>query len=471
MALLVDHHPSVIKNVFPTEAINRLCSNYTFISRDNLRKIMGFKRTKEFEEGLIRNIFPHGYFYEEFNAPVLSLWFYKNLEEMQSQRNKNALRAHGFSHGILEALYHPEYTHLFRRIIEIIDDIILTNTPKESTRTIINNQLIITSLLPTEELKATYLTDYFLADQQRKKKLMELKERNLTEMKDLELKFEWAYVIAAKSFCFLNKELGLSKLDIEKIIRICNAQVNIFEIRESENWNPEEDKYLSNLPFFLTVLDKAEKITSEDRKNMMKKIKEIILQPVDISYLKIISSVHIPKLEIAKRGSIDIWKTWKLEHALGAIHEGNLAQAALFDLSDFIVSSLIITQGGTTKLAYEILIPEPLKYEELIYKIVLKTKFLLLNINPTFNYELLPAQGHVVKSYENFIFPKIVPKDISKVKEKLDEEGDYCKEIEKELIKYAKISKLQKRMELALNLLSSPKSFHMYKRSYNSQIF
>jgi len=456
---LVDHHPSVVKNVFPKEALINLQSYYDVLDGRDIKKILGEKRTQQFKVSLKENIFPQGYILEEFHKPVISLYYYKNFEETQSKMNRNALRSHGASHGTIDALLHPEYRHLWNRIIEMVDDIVFPENPKENAKSIRNNQLIITSLLPVEELKATYLKDLPLADQKRKTQLLKFKDMDLYELEKEEQKLYWPYVTASKSFNLLNKNLKFNPQKIKNLIKTCNFKTSIYEIRDTEVW-ANEDVLISNLPHFINILDNAEKIAEESPKDRGEVIEEIMRKPRKIKCINLTPSLRIPKSEDTQKTfmkSIDIWKTWKLTNVLGALQEGEIAEAALYDISEYIVSSTIVTSGTTNQWTHEILIPKPRNHKEQIFKIVMKIKYLLLKINPAFNYKTELDKGDTIRAYdEEITFPRIVPIKTNTIQKTLETEEDNCKEIEKELENYAKTSKLKERMETALNQLSSP---------------
>jgi hypothetical protein len=472
--LLVDHHPSIIKAIFPKETITKLPFHFRSLNKENIRKFLGRPALfGEFEKNLIYNVFPSStyeslpfyvrkklwkFIRDEFHNPVLSLWFYKDLEEVQSAKNKEALRVHGASHGIMDALNNPSYNHLLRRIIEIVDDIIFVDSPRESAIGVKNNQLLITSLLPTEELKATFLKDFALADKSRKRQLLRLKNIKLEEGEESRLKFNWPYVISGRSWNVLNN-LGFKESEIERIINLCNDVVNVFEIRESENWTKMEDVYLSNLPHFLTILSKAEEIGKEDFKDRFEKIREILHKPMKVNCINIAEFLRIPewKDEDLYLKKVASWKVWKIERVMGALQEGKIAEAALFDLADYIIFSIIATYGKIDELLYEVLVPKAPKHESQIYKVVMKIKFLLLKVCPAFSYNLVLKKAYTLKSYgEQITFPLLQGERLNVIKSRLQDSEEYARKIEQELKEYAKISKLNKRMESALKYLSTP---------------
>lgn len=460
---LVDHHPSVVKNLFPKEALIKIQSHYDILDGREIEKILGEKETQQFKASLRNNIFPQGYFMDEFHKPVVSLYYYKNVEEAQSETNRNALRSHGASHGTIDAQLHPEYRHLWNRIIEMVNDLVFPDNPKESAKSIRNNQLIITSLLPIEELKATYLKDLPLADRERKKQLLKFKDINFHELEEGEQIFYWPYVTACKSYNLLHKRLKFSKQEIENLIKTCNFKTSIYEIRQTEDWTKDEDVHLSNLPYFINILDNAEKIAQENTKNRGEVIEEIMRKPKKISCINITPSLRVPESENTNEKmfekSLDIWKISKLIRILGALQEGETAEAALYDISEHITSSTIVTYGTTNNWTHEVLIPKPRNHKEQIFKMVLKIKFLLLIVNPTFNYKTKPHKGDKIRAYdEEIIFPKIEPKKIDTIEKTLETKEDTCKEIQKELENYAKTSKLKQRMETALNQTTTPQN-------------
>jgi hypothetical protein len=447
---VVDHHPSVVKNVFPEEALIKIRTHYDILNRREIKNILGEKRNEQFEASLWKNIFPQGYFYKEFHKPVVSLYYYKNVE---NEKNRNALRSHGASHGVIDALLHPEYRHFWARITGLVTDILFPENPKENAKSIGNNQLIITSLLPVEELKATYLKDLPLADQERKEQLLKFKDLDLHKPKDQ--KFYWPYVAACKLYNLLREHLKFNPQEIENLIKTFNFKICLYEIIQPEFWHPKEDVYLSNLPYFIGILSNAEKIAGNS-KNRGELIEEIMRKPPKIKSINLKSFLRIPKPEnvtekIFKR-SRDMWKTLKFGCILAALQEEKIAEAAFYDISEYVISSTIVTSGDARQWTHEVLIPKPINYKEQIFKIVLKIRYLLLKINPAFNYEIDPRRGDIIRAYdEEIIFPRIDPAETNEIKETLENEGDYCKEIEKELEKYAKTSKLEQRMKNALN--------------------
>ncbi|MEM3650432.1 MAG: hypothetical protein QW831_06895, partial [Candidatus Jordarchaeaceae archaeon] len=77
---LVDHHPSVVKNVFPREVLENIQFHYNVLNVREVEKILGEEGAKQFMVSLRDNVFPQGAFLDEFHKPVASLYYYKRLE-------------------------------------------------------------------------------------------------------------------------------------------------------------------------------------------------------------------------------------------------------------------------------------------------------------------------------------------------------------------------------------------------------
>ncbi|MEM3650433.1 MAG: hypothetical protein QW831_06900, partial [Candidatus Jordarchaeaceae archaeon] len=372
-----------------------------------------------------------------------------------SETNRNALRVHGASHGTMDAFLHPESRHLWERIIEIVDDVIFLDDVEECAKSIRNNQVLLTSFLPVEEIKATYLRDFSLADQERRSQLLKFENIQIHELQEVEQKFHWPYVAACKSYNLLKKNL-FNAQEIEELIKICNSAALICVIRQTEDWIKDEDVYLSNLPHFINILGNAEKIADESPEDKWKAIENIMSKPKKVKCINLISSLRIPKLEEATAETfnrkVDLWRTWRLTSLLGALQEGEIAEAALYDISEHVVASAIVASGTANQWAYEVLIPKPKNNKEQIFKIILRLRSLLLKVNPALDYKPDLDRGDKIKIFdEEIIFPKIVPPKINKIKKTLETEEDNRKNIQKELEEYAKASKLEQRMETALN--------------------
>ncbi|MBS7251502.1 MAG: hypothetical protein KIH08_13080 [Candidatus Freyarchaeota archaeon] len=451
---LVDHHPSVVKNVFPKEVLESIQPYYDVLNAEEVKKILGEEENEQFRVSLRGNVFPQGCLSDEFHMPVASLYHYKKLEGTLSEKNRSALRVHGASHGTMDASLHPENRHLWARIIEIVDDLIFLEDVGECAKSIRNNQVLLTSLLPVEEIKATYLKDLSLADQERRSQLLKFEYIQISELQEVEQKLHWSYVAACKSYNLLQKNLFNTR-EIEDLIKICNSKSLICAIRQTENWIKGEDIYLSNLPHFINILGNAEKIAGENPKDKWKAIEDIMRKPPKVKCINLASSIRIPKLEEATvekfKKSVDLWRTWKLISLLGALQEGEIAEAALYDLSDYIVASAIVTSGTPNQWTYEVLIPKPKNNKEQILKIIMRLRSLLLKVNPALNYKPDLKRGDKIKVFDKeIILPKIVPQ-INKIKKTLETEEDNRKDIQKELEEYAKTSKLEQRIETALN--------------------
>jgi hypothetical protein len=146
---------------------------------------------------------------------------------------------------------------------------------------------------------------------------------------------------------------------------------------------------------------------------------------------------------------------WKLKNTVDAIIEGDLARASLFYIADFIVTSLIVVMGDIDNWKYEVLIPGKVGHEPEIAKMIAKFKFLLLKVNPTFNYDIEPEKGEKIKAFDmEFVFPRIKARKemMSEVKEVFEREDDLCKEIEKELEDYGKRIKLEEKVKSIISM-------------------
>jgi hypothetical protein len=465
MSIVVDHQPSVVENVFPAEIVTGLYKSHCSLSEGNLCKYLGESKFKSFKEVLNRNVLVR--YGEEFVDPVVPLYYYRKLEKIQSEDNREALKLHGSSHGVIEGLFHPECRLLWRRILEISEDTILHDKPKENAISIKNNGILITSLLPIEEIRATYLRDWSRADLSRRKKLQEFQARNVIELCKAErwkALIEWPYIIASKSVDLLRKA-GLNEKEINNVIRKCDLAASKFELLESKDWIAKEDNLISNLPYLVSILKNSEKIR-EGTKTIDEVINDLSVKTdIDLSSFQISTYFNTSKLkseELSRieKGGLKIWKAWKLKNVADSIVEGELARASLYYIADYIVSSLILVEGETN-WRYEVLIPKMMEYEMEISKIVAKVKFLLLKVNPTFGYNIEP--GNEIKAFDtNFVFPIIKSRkeSLSKIKELFEDEDDFCKEIEKELENYGKHTKLEEKIDSILNM--SPDLFQVY---------
>jgi hypothetical protein len=454
-AVVVDHQPSIIENVFPAEIVSGLYSSYNFLSQEDLCSFLGKSRFESFKEILNKNVlFLNIKRFEEAVYPVVPLYYYRKLEAIQSESNREALKLHGSSHGVIEGLFHPESKLLWRRISEIADDMVFHDNPQENALSIRNNSIIMTSFSPIEELRATYIRDWSKADLTRRKELLSFEEEDIKELykKDMpRALYEWPYIVASKSLRLLKKS-GLEEKIIE-IVRKCDLAASEFELQESQDWVNKEDIRISNLPYLISLLHDSEKI-----KGGAKTIEEVLNKPRNVKCLQNLSYFHKLKLKEetdTKRQAQRGWMAWKLKNTVDAIIEGDLARASLFYIADFIVTSLIVVMGDIDNWKYEVLIPGKVGHEPEIAKMIAKFKFLLLKVNPTFNYDIEPEKGEKIKAFDmEFVFPRIKARKemMSEVKEVFEREDDLCKEIEKELEDYGKRIKLEEKVKSIISM-------------------
>lgn len=452
-ATVVDHQPSVVESVFPTEVVTGLRDSHINLTWKDLSRLLGEKRFHLFNHMLIKSATIGSYGRDEFVDPVIPLYYYSDLQKVQSEQNREALKLHGSSHGVIEGIFNPESRILWRRIMEICEDIIIQDNLTKNAKSILNNYILINSLMPIEELRATYLRDWVKADENRKKKLQEFEEMDINNVYESygekQAKIDWPYITACKSFSLL-KRTGFDVQKMEELIKKCDFMASRTELAQAEDWINEEDPYISSLPFLVSVLINSEKI-----KEGATTLEKVLQKPKRIECFELSTSMPKPQLRFENwfKKSRNVWKAWVLNRIIEAIVEGDLTLGALYYISDYVIKSFIIVKSEFG-WKYEILVPKMVKHDQELAGIIAKIKFLLLQMTPTYNYDIEPKKGQQIKAFDiKFTFPKIKPKkeSVGKIKELLSQENNFCSEIAKELKDYGEKINLERKVQTLLD--------------------